>query len=121
MSIPIVFNVGIDPVEFGLAASLNRPGGNATGIILMGVELAPKRLDLLHELLPAEAVIAVLTNPNNARIDTEIQRLQEAERLLGLRVHFLRASTPSEMDAAFEALIELRARGVVVIMDPFFA
>jgi putative ABC transport system substrate-binding protein len=119
-TIPIVFDLGIDPVEFRLVASLNRPGGNATGVALMGVELAPKLVELLHELLPTTAVIAVLTNPTNARTETETRRLRDAERLLGLRLHFVGASTPSEIDAAFEAFIELQARGVVVIMDPFF-
>jgi putative ABC transport system substrate-binding protein len=119
-TIPIVFGLGIDPVEFGLVASLNRPGGNATGVALMGVELAPKLVELIHELLPTAAVIAVLTNPANARTDIEIRRLRDAERLLGLRLHFLRASTPSEIDAAFGAITELEARGMFVIMDPFF-
>jgi len=118
-TIPIVFNLGIDPIEFGLVASLNRSGGNATGVALMGVELAPKLLDFLHELLPTAAVIGVLTNPSNARTDSEIRRLRDAERLLGLRLHFLRASIPAEIEAAFEALIELQVHGVVVIMDPF--
>jgi putative ABC transport system substrate-binding protein len=77
-AIPIVFDAGIDPVEFGIVASLNRPGGNATGISLMGVELAPKLVDLLHQLLPTASVIGVLTNPTNAHNDALIGRLQEA-------------------------------------------
>jgi putative ABC transport system substrate-binding protein len=110
-AIPIVFDLGIDPVEFGLVASLNRPGGNATGITLMGVELAPKLVDLLHQSLPTAAIIAVLTNPTNANNDPLIRRLQDAGRLLGLRLHLLRASTPSEIDAAFETLIKIQTGG----------
>jgi len=119
-AIPIVFDLGIDPVEFGLVASLNPPGGNATGITLMGVELAPKLVDLLHQLLPTAAIIAVLTNPTNANNDALIRRLQDAGRLLGLRLHLLRASTPSEIDAAFETLIEIQTGGIFVMMEPFF-
>jgi putative tryptophan/tyrosine transport system substrate-binding protein len=118
-SIPIVFDAG-DPVELGLVASLNRPGGNATGISLMGVELAPKLIDLLHQLLPTASVIAVLTNPTNAHNDALIGRLQDAGRLLGLRLHFLQASNANEIDAAFETLIKVQAGGIFVMMDPFF-
>jgi putative ABC transport system substrate-binding protein len=118
-AIPIVFDAG-DPVELGLVASLNRPGGNATGISLMGVELAPKLVDLLHQLLPTASVIAVLTNPTNAHNDALIGRLQDAGRLLGLRLHFLHASNANEIDAAFETLIKVQTGGIFVMMEPFF-
>jgi len=116
----MVFDAGIDPVEFGIVASLNRPGGNATGISLMGVELAPKLVDLLHQLLPTASVIGVLTNPTNAHNDALIGQLQEAGRLLGLRLHLLQASNANEIDSAFESLIKVQTGGIFVMMEPFF-
>jgi putative ABC transport system substrate-binding protein len=120
-TIPIVFNQGIDPVQSGLVASLNRPGGNITGVATLTAELAGKRLYLLHELLPSARVIAVLVNPaNTAATGTETQNLDAAARSLGLQLHFVRASTEAEIDAAFEGLVNLRADGLVVSADPFF-
>jgi putative ABC transport system substrate-binding protein len=118
-SIPIVFDAG-DPVELGLVASLNRPGGNATGISLMGVELAPKLIDLLHQLLPTASVVAVLTNPTHPHNAALLVRLQDAGRLLGLRLHLLQASNANEIDSAFETLIKVQAGGIFVMMEPFF-
>jgi putative ABC transport system substrate-binding protein len=108
-TIPIIFYAG-DPIELGLVASLNRPGGNMTGVAVMSAELIGKRLDLLRELLPAAPVIAVLVNPaNTATTELETRNLQDAAHALGLKLRFLRASTANEIDAAFEELPELRA------------
>ena len=118
--IPIVFYVG-DPVQLGLVASLNRPGGNMTGVAIMSAELVGKRFDLLRELLPGAAAIAVLLNPaNTATTDLETRNLQAAAHTLGVKLLFLHASTANEIDAAFERVAELRAGGLVVSADPFF-
>jgi putative ABC transport system substrate-binding protein len=118
-TIPIVFAAGIDPVQFGLVASLNRPGGNMTGIAILTAELAAKRLDLLHELVPTATVVALLINPTDPVTDVETRNLQDAARSLGLKLHILPASTASEIDAAFGSLVELRAGALVVSTDPF--
>ena len=117
-TIPIVFNLGIDPVQSGLVASLNRPGGNITGVVNFTTELAAKRLDLLHELVPKATVAALLVNPTNPVNDPETRSAEDAARTLGMQVHVLRASTPIEIDAAFGALVELRAGLLVVSGDP---
>jgi putative tryptophan/tyrosine transport system substrate-binding protein len=117
-TIPIVFSGGGDPVKSGLVASLNRPGGNATGVVTLNAELGPKRLELLHELVPATDVIAVLLNPTYPVAETLSKELQEAARALGLQVHVLHAST--DIDAAFGALVRVQAGGLVVGTDPFF-
>jgi putative ABC transport system substrate-binding protein len=119
-TIPIVFNLGVDPVQLGLVASLNRPGGNITGVALLQIELAAKRLDLLHELLPRAASIALLVNPSNLLTEPEMRGLRDAAPSLGLQLHSLPASTPSEIDAAFGTLVELRAGALVVSADTFF-
>jgi putative ABC transport system substrate-binding protein len=119
-TIPIVFVLGIDPVQSGLVASLNRPGGNITGVALISAELAGKLLDLLHELVPTAAVVALLVNPTNPVSDSVTRNLQDAARSLGRQAHVLRASTASEIDAAFGTLVELRAGALVVAGDPFF-
>jgi putative ABC transport system substrate-binding protein len=110
-TIPIVFELGVDPVQSGLVASINQPGGNITGVSLLNAELAGKRLDLLHELLPTAAVVALLVNPaNSSNAELETTSLQDAAHALGLQVHVLRASTPREIDAALAALVDLRRR-----------
>jgi len=120
-TIPIAFLVGIDPVEFDLIASLNRPGGNITGVAILTAELAAKRLELLHELVPTAAVIALLVNPTDpAATQSETRNLQDAVRSLGLQLHILPASTPSEIDRAFGTLVELHADALVVSTDPLF-
>jgi putative tryptophan/tyrosine transport system substrate-binding protein len=119
-TIPIVFSGGGDPVKSGLVASLNRPGGNATGVVTLNAELGPKRLELLHELVPATDVIAVLLNPTYPVAETLSKELQEAARALGLQVHVLHASTERDIDAAFGALVRVQAGGLVVGTDPFF-
>jgi putative ABC transport system substrate-binding protein len=120
-TIPIVFFTGGDPVQLGLVASLNRPGGNLTGVTALGVELVPKRLELLHELLPSVAVIAVLVNPNNAQqTEAETKAVLDAARALGLQLHILSASTEAEINAAFATLAQLRAGALLVSSEAFF-
>ena len=120
-TIPVVFILGVDPVQLGVVASLNRPGGHITGVTVLTAELVAKRLDLLRQLVPSAAVVAVLVNPTNpAATDAETRSLRDAARFLGLQLHFLEASTPSEIDAAFMTLIERRIGVIVVSADPFF-
>jgi putative ABC transport system substrate-binding protein len=118
-TIPIVILVGVDPVQIGLVASLNRPGGNVTGLAALTVEVAAKRLEVLHELLPTSAALALLVNPNNPLTEPETKGVRDAARSLGLQLHVLDASTEGEIDAAFEKLIELRAGGLLVSVDAF--
>jgi putative ABC transport system substrate-binding protein len=118
-TIPIVFNVGIDPVQAGLVASLNRPGGNVTGLAIQTVELAAKRVELLHELLRTSTAVAMLVNPATPLTEPEIKGVRDAARSVGLELHVLNASTVSGIDAAFGKLIELRAGALVVSVDPF--
>src|SRR6266567_3986845 len=120
-TIPIVFEMGADPVRLGLVASLNRPGGNVTGVTQTNVEVAPKRLQLLHELVPTASSIALLVNPTNpALAEPTTKDLKAAARTLGLELHVLNASTERDFDAVFAKLIQLRAGGLVIGPDPFF-
>jgi putative ABC transport system substrate-binding protein len=120
-TIPIVFEMASDPVQLGLVASLNRPGGNATGVTNTNVAIAPKRLQLLHELVPTASVIALLVNPANPTIaETSMKEMQAAARTLPLELHVLNASTERDLDEVFAKLIQLRAGGLVIGPDPFF-
>jgi putative ABC transport system substrate-binding protein len=119
-TIPIVCTMGIDPVQSGLVVSLNRPGGNITGVSILGAELIGKRLDLLHEFLPTLTTVAFLANPSNPNVDPETRSLQDAAHSLGLELHILQASRPSEIETAFETLVGLRAGALVVSTDTFF-
>jgi putative tryptophan/tyrosine transport system substrate-binding protein len=120
-SIPIVFRIGNDPVEIGLVASLNRPGGNVTGIASLNKTVVAKRLQLLHELVPAATSIAALYNPANAvGAETQTRELQVAARILGVRLSILNASDESEFEAAFAILIGERAGGLLVGGDVLF-
>jgi putative tryptophan/tyrosine transport system substrate-binding protein len=119
-TIPIVFNQGLDPVQSGLVASLNRPGGNITGVTILATELAGKRLDLLHQLLPSAADVALLFNPANPVSASEAKSLEAAARVLGLRAHALEARIPSDIDAAFETLLSHQVAALVVAADPLF-
>jgi ABC-type uncharacterized transport system substrate-binding protein len=118
--IPIVFQLGVDPVEAGLVASLNRPNGNLTGITTLGAELWPKRLELLRELLPTARTFAVLVNPTNASAETGATNLQAIARTLGLELHVLHARNEREIDDAFMTAVQLRAGGLEIGGDAFF-
>ncbi len=113
-SIPIVFFSGTDPVRTGLVASLNRPGGNITGVSWFGVDLVPKRLGLLHELVPNVAVIALLVDQTNVDAVSQIKEVEEAARTLGRRLVVLGARAASDFDMAFTALVRERAGALVV-------
>ncbi len=119
-TIPIVFSVGIDPVAGGLVASLARPGGNLTGSSAMSIELTPKRLELMSELVPRAGVIALLMNPNSPEAEPMIRDVQEAARMKGVQLDILKAGTEGEIDAAFATLVQLQAGALVVGDDPFF-
>jgi putative ABC transport system substrate-binding protein len=120
-TIPIAFGVGPDPVELGLVASLNRPGGNMTGVAVPSDDLTAKRVELLHELAPQSAVIALLVNPTNRSTETEARLARDAARALGVELHVLSAKTESDIDAAFGRLDELGVRGLVVATDLFLS
>src|SRR5262245_27456418 len=120
-TIPIVFTTADDPVRLGLVTSLNRPGGNVTGATQATVEVAPKQLQLLHELVPTARVLALLVNPANPTLaDSNTKALQAAASTLGLDLHVLSASTEGEFDGVFTKLIQWRAGGLVIGSDPFF-
>jgi len=119
LTIPIVFVAVGDPVAAGLAASLARPGGNITGISVMSVELIPKRLELLSELVPQVKVIALLVNPNNSYTERIIADAQKSARAKGVVLQILRAGVESEIDTAFASLNQLGAGALLVGADPF--
>jgi putative ABC transport system substrate-binding protein len=120
-TIPIVFETGGDPVQLGLVASLSRPGGNVTGITQLNWEILPKRLELLHELLPATDVMALLVNPADpANAEIQSRDVLAAAHTLGLKLHVVNASTERDFDSVFAQLIDLRAGGLVISGDAFF-
>jgi len=119
-TIRIVFITGADPVQVGFVASLNRPGGNLTGVTSLDVELNGKRLELLHELLPKAGALAALVNPTFPGSDIISKHLQAAASTLGLQLHILHASTQRDIDAVFTTLARLQASGLVIGNDPFF-
>ena len=119
-TIPIVFTTASDPMRLGLVASLSRPGGNVTGATQLNVEVGPKRLELVRELLPAATIIALLVNPTNPVAETLARDLQAAARTIGLQLHILNASTERDIDDAFASLAKLRAGALVVGSDVFF-
>jgi len=119
-TIPIVFMTSADPVQVGFVASLNRPGGNLTGMTSLGTETNRKRLQLLHELLPNGGTIAALVNPTFPGRDIQARELQEAASTLGRQLHILHASSRRDIDTAFANLVRLQASGLVIASDPFF-
>jgi putative ABC transport system substrate-binding protein len=119
-TIPIVFITGADPVQVGFITSLNRPGGNLTGVTSLDTELGRKRLQLLHELLPKAGTIAVLVNPTFPGSDIQTRDLQSAASALGLQLHVLYASTERDINTIFTDLTRLQANGLVIGNDPFF-
>jgi putative ABC transport system substrate-binding protein len=119
-TIPIIFEMGTDPVATGIVASLSRPGGNITGVSLLNVELGPKRLELLHELVPAATIMGLLVNPANRNSEMLARDLQTAARILGVQMHVLHASSERDFDTVFATLARLRAGALVIGSDPFF-
>jgi putative ABC transport system substrate-binding protein len=120
-TIPVVFSTIADPVQLGLVASLSRPGGNVTGLTSLIVEVGPKLLELLHELVPTATDMALLVNPNSPNIEILSRDVQAAARALGLKLHVLRASDERGIDAAFASLVQLRAGGLVIGADTVFS
>jgi putative ABC transport system substrate-binding protein len=120
-TIPIVFQTGFDPVETGLVATLNRPGGNLTGVSTLAVELEPKRLELLHEVVPTATIISVLLNPTNSPIaESQLNNLQAAARTLGLQLQVLHASNERDFEPVFARLGQLRIGALAIGADAFF-
>ena len=118
-TIPIVFSSGTDPVKLGLVSSLNRPGGNVTGVSFLSSLLLAKQLELLHELVPAATTIGFLVNPNNPNTAARTREMQETVRAVGRELHVVTASTEGEFDPAF-ATVQQRAGALVIAADPFF-
>jgi putative ABC transport system substrate-binding protein len=120
-TITVVFAIADDPVALGLVASLNRPGGNLTGMTSLGVELTSKGLELLHEIVPATTVVAVIVNPTDpARAEATSRSVEAAAHTLGITVHVLHASTDSDFDPVFTSLARLRVGALVISPDPYF-
>src|SRR5262249_54583588 len=117
-TIPIVFVVGADPITSGLVGSLRRPGGNLTGVTMLINTLAPKQLEIMHEILPRTATIGVLLNPDNPNAQTDARDVGEAARTLGRPIILLNARNEGDIDAAFATLVQQDARGLVVVSDP---
>jgi len=120
-TIPIVFTIGVDPIEFGLVARLNRPDGNATGVTMFTTVLTTKRLELLRELVPNLTVVAILVNPTNPNAEPQVREVQQVARSLGLQLHVLRASAESDFDTAFAVIVQQRAGALLVSADPFLS
>jgi len=120
-TIPIVFTSSDNPVERGLVASINRPGGNVTGVSWFSAELGPKRLGLLHELVPNATIVALLINPNNPESARQPAELQNAAGAIGLQLIVLTATTAGDIDTAFTAMVQNRVGALLVGSDPFFA
>jgi putative ABC transport system substrate-binding protein len=121
-TIPVVFATSTDPVATGLVASLNRPGGNVTGVATLGLELGQKELELLHQVVPAATTMALLVNPANPTVaETQSKRLQAAARTLGLKLHVLYASAERDFGSVFASMVQLGAGGLVIgAADPLF-
>jgi len=119
-TVPIVFSAPGDPIEFGLVSSLNRPGGNLTGVSSWAAELGPKRLQLLHELVPNATIMAALINPKGRNAEIQSREFTAAAAALGLQLHVLHASSEADFDRAFSTAAGLRAGGLVISADPLF-
>ncbi len=118
--VPIVFAIGGDPVRTGLVESLSRPAGNLTGAAHINVETAPKRLELMHELVPTEELVGLLVNPTNPLSESVVAQARTAANFLGLRLQIVQAHTDAEIDAVFESLPGLKVGALVIGTDPFF-
>lgn len=119
-TIPIVFQTGSDPVEIGLVASMNRPGGNVTGVTRMSTALIPKRLGIISELAPKTAVIALLVNPAGPQTEEQVREMQEPTRSLGMQLHVVRASSERELQSAFASAKQQGAQALIVATDNLF-
>ena len=119
-TIPIVFQTGGDPVQDGLVTSMNRPGGNVTGVSRLSVTLESKRLDFLRELAPKATIIGLLVNPTNRRSELVVQQMEEAARGLGLRLHVLKAATEGELDNVFASLVQTGGGALLVAQEPSY-
>jgi putative ABC transport system substrate-binding protein len=119
-TVPIVFFAGGDPIKLGLVASLAQPGGNLAGVTNLGTELGPKRLELLHELVPVATSFAVLVNPTYPDAAAQSEAAQVAARARSLRLDVFHATTERDFDSLFAALAERRVGGLVIVTDPFF-
>lgn len=119
-TVPIVFEMGADPVAMGLVRSLSRPGGNLTGVTSLSVEVTPKRLEFLHEMITGADAFAVLVNPTSPTVDSQLWNLQALARERGLRLEVLQARTEQDFDAVFAALPQMRAAGLVIASDTLF-
>jgi putative tryptophan/tyrosine transport system substrate-binding protein len=117
----IVFEMGGDPVQLGVVDSLSRPGGNITGVSSLSVEVTPKRLELMHELLPATAKLAVVVNPTSPTVDSQLENLRSAAEILGVRLQVLNASREQEFEPLFSATARELPGGLVFTSDPYFA
>jgi ABC-type uncharacterized transport system substrate-binding protein len=118
-SIPVVFRIGADPVALGLVASLSRPGGNVTGVTSLTVEVGPKRLEVLRELVPTATVLAFLVNPTSPFAETLSKDVLAAAKMLGVHIHVLHASTESDLSSVFANLPQLQVGGLVIGSDVF--
>jgi putative ABC transport system substrate-binding protein len=118
-TVPIVFVSGVDPVEAGLVASLNRPGGNATGVCLFTSLLLPKKFELLRELLPNAEAVAILVNPKNTNTEPQTRNLRKVTQAMGLRLHVANASSDDDFDAAFSDVARLSSGGLIIGADAF--
>ena len=119
-TIPIVFYIGANPVEAGLVTSLSRPGGNVTGVVTLNVEVAPKRLELLHDLVPTATIIGALVNPTTPYAEALTRDLRTAAHTLGVQLHVLHASSERDFDTVFTSLVQLRVGGLVIGTDALF-
>jgi putative ABC transport system substrate-binding protein len=119
-TIPVVFVVGFDPVQLGLVASLSNPGGNVTGVTVFSTELATKRLELLHDLMPGVVTIAILVNPTSIATDSETKDTIAAAQHMGFELLVLEATTDSDLEAAFALAVRKRTNALLVSADPFF-
>jgi putative tryptophan/tyrosine transport system substrate-binding protein len=122
-TIPVVFEMAGDPVQLGIIAALNRPGGNVTGVTNLNIEVTPKRLELLHEVIPTATTFALLINPKSSPTLTEVttREIRASARTLGVQLHVVSATTDNEIDDAFASLADLRAGGLVIGGDQFFS
>jgi len=117
----IVFEMGGDPVQLGVVGSLSRPGGNITGVSSLSVEVSPKRLEMMHELLPTAAKLAVAANPTSPTVNSQLEKLRSAAEILGVRLEVLMASSEKEFEAVFAAVRKEASGGLVFTSDPYFA